>query len=246
MTGLSATERLDSLPGCGYKIWQCSREFCFTTDAVFLASFPYLVKRARVLELGSGTGAISLLLAARGAATVVGVDSNEHVVELMRRSIRENKLEDRVAAVLGDVRSLKGSFDSESFSLVVANPPYRNSGRMRRFGRAACHEVTAELKDFFRTAAYMVKYRGRFALVQLPERFTEVLSLASEYGFELKRLQWVHAFADKPAWVFLAEFVKGGSPGLSVLEPLVMYNSDGSHSRQTLLCYGMAGEEDEQ
>ncbi|NCD09902.1 MAG: methyltransferase domain-containing protein, partial [Negativicutes bacterium] len=93
------TERLDSLPGCGYKIWQCSKEFCFTTDAVFLASFPYLVKRARVLELGAGTGAISLLLAARGAAQVTGIDCNRHVVELMQRSIEENKLEACVHAV---------------------------------------------------------------------------------------------------------------------------------------------------
>lgn len=240
------SERLDSLPGCGYKIWQCSKEFCFTTDAVFLAAFPYLVKRARVLELGAGTGAISLLLAARGAAQVTGIDCNRHVVELMQRSIEENKLEDSVHAVFGDIRELKGTFISESFDLVVANPPYRNSGKMRQVGKSACHEVTANLEDFFKTAAYMVKYRGRFAIVQLPERFTECLALAAKYGLELKKLQWVHSFADKPAWVFLAEFVKGGSPGLQVLEPLVMYNHDGSYSKQTLACYGMAEEEKEQ
>lgn len=240
------TERLDSLPGCGYKIWQCSKEFCFTTDAVFLAAFPYLVKRARVLELGAGTGAISLLLAARGAAQVTGIDCNRHVVELMQRSIEENKLEDCVHAVFGDIRELKGTFTSESFDLVVANPPYRNSGKMRQVGKSACHEVTANLEDFFKTAAYMVKYRGRFAIVQLPERFTECLALAAKYGLELKKLQWVHSFADKPAWVFLAEFVKGGSPGLQVLEPLLMYNHDGSYSKQTLACYGMAEEEKEQ
>lgn len=240
------TERLDSLPGCGYKIWQCSKEFCFTTDAIFLASFPYLVKRARVLELGAGTGAISLLLAARGAAQVTGIDCNRHVVELMQRSIEENKLEACVHAVFGDIRELKGTFTSESFDLVVANPPYRNSGKMRQVGKSACHEVTANLEDFFKTAAYMVKYRGRFAIVQLPERFTECLALAAKYGLELKKLQWVHSFADKPAWVFLAEFVKGGSPGLQVLEPLLMYNHDGSYSKQTLACYGMAEEEKEQ
>lgn len=239
------TERLDSLPGCGYKIWQCSKEFCFTTDAVFLASFPYLVKRARVLELGAGTGAISLLLAARGAAQVTGIDCNRHVVELMQRSIEENKLEACVHAVFGDIRELKGTFVSESFDLVVANPPYRNSGKMREVGKSACHEVTANLEDFFKTAAYMVKFRGRFAIVQLPERFTECLALAAKHGLELKKLQWVHSFADKPAWVFLAEFVKGGSPGLQVLEPLVMYNHDGSYSKQTLACYGMAEEEKE-
>ena len=203
-----ATERCDSLPGCNYAIWQDSEEFCFTTDAVFLAAFPHLVRQARVLELGAGTGAISLLLAARGAAQVVGVDCNPHVVELMRRSIAANGLEECVSAELADLRELKALYRSE----------------------------------FFRAAAYLVKYRGRFAIVQLPERFTECMELALKYGLQPKKLQWVHAFADKPAWIFLMEMVKGGSYGLEVLPPLIMYNEDGSHSKQTLEYYGMAEE----
>lgn len=135
-----ATERCDSLPGCNYAIWQDSEEFCFTTDAVFLATFPHLVRQARVLELGAGTGAISLLLAARGAAQVVGVDCNPHVVELMRRSIAANGLEECVSAELADLRELKALYRSESFDLIAANPPYRNSGKVRRVATAACHE----------------------------------------------------------------------------------------------------------
>ena len=150
-----ATERCDSLPGCNYAIWQDSEEFCFTTDAVFLAAFPHLVRQARVLELGAGTGAISLLLAARGAAQVVGVDCNPHVVELMRRSIAANGLEECVSAELADLRELKALYRSESFDLIAANPPYRNSGKVRRVATAACHELTATLEDFFRTAAYL-------------------------------------------------------------------------------------------
>lgn len=181
-----ATERCDSLPGCNYAIWQDSEEFCFTTDAVFLATFPHLVRQARVLELGAGTGAISLLLAARGAAQVVGVDCNPHVVELMRRSIAANGLEECVSAELADLRELKALYRSESFDLIAANPPYRNSGKVRRVATAACHELTATLEDFFRAAAYLVKYRGRFAIVQLPERFTECMELALKYGLQPK------------------------------------------------------------
>lgn len=112
---------------------------------------------------GLRTGAISLLLAARGAATVVGIDRNPHVVQLMRRSIAANKLEDRVSAEVADLRELKKLYRSESFDLIAANPPYRNSGKVRQVATAACHEVTATLEDFFQTAAYLVKYRGRFA-----------------------------------------------------------------------------------
>ena len=149
-------------------------------------------------------------------------------------------LEECVSAELADLRELKALYRSESFDLIAANPPYRNSGKVRRVATAACHELTATLEDFFRAAAYLVKYRGRFAIVQLPERFTECMELALKYGLQPKKLQWVHAFADKPAWIFLMEMVKGGSYGLEVLPPLIMYNEDGRHSKQTLEYYGMA------
>ena len=112
--------------------------------------------------------------------------------------------------------------------LVVANPPYRNSGKERIIGTAACHEKTATLQDFFAAAAYAVRSRGRFALVQLPERFSEAFELALKYKLQPKRLQWVHSFIDKPAWIFLLEMAKNGSYGLEVLPPLILYNKDGS------------------
>lgn len=240
---MEATKRLDSLPGCEHRIWQDAKEFCFTTDAVFLAAFAHLVTGSKVLELGSGTGAMSLLLSARGAGHVVGVDCNKKVVELFRQSILDNNLSGSVEAVEADLRELKKQYTSEFFDLVVANPPYRIGGKKRKIGTAACHELTATLEDFFQVASYMVKYRGRFALVQLPERFTNAVSLGAKYGLELKKLQWVHSFVEKPAWIFLAEFVKGGAPGLEVLPPLIMYNEDGSHSNQTLVYYGMNRED---
>ena len=236
---MADTKRLDSLPGCNYHIWQDSQEFCFTTDAVFLAAFPHLVTKARVLELGSGTGAISMLLSARGAAKVVGADNNPHVVELFRESIAANRLEDKVEGLCCDISNLRDKLPAESFDLVVANPPYRIGGKRRMIATGACHEVDITLENFFQVAAYMVKYRGRFALVQLPERFSEAVLLGQKYDLELKRLQWVHSFVNKKAWIFLAEFAKGGGPGLDVLPPLIMYNKDGTHSEDTLKYYGM-------
>lgn len=234
--------RRDSLPGCGYTVWQDAGEFTFTTDAVFLAAFAHLVTKAQVLELGSGTGVISLFLAARGAAKVTGLEFNPRVTQLMRRSIADNNLEGVVSVIDGDVREINKYFKSESMDLVIANPPYRNSGNTRKIGTAACHEVTADLRDFFKAAAYAVRYRGRFAIVQLPDRFVECMQLAAEFGLQPKRLQWVHSAVNKPAWIFLMEMTKGGSYGLDVLPPLVMYNADGSLSAQALEYYAKSKE----
>lgn len=224
--------RCDYLPECRYKIWQDSREFCFTTDAVFLGHFPHLAAKAKVLELGCGTGAVSMLLSYRGAAHVTAVDINGRITELLRRSVEDNQLTGKINVVDGNILDHRKLFEAESMDLVVANPPYRNSGNIRQIGAAACHELNASLEDFFRAAAYTVRYRGRFALVQLPERFAESMALADKYGLQPKRLQWVHSSIDKPAWVFMMEMVKGGNYGLDVLPPLIMYNADGSYTEQ--------------
>ena len=224
--------REDYLPGCGYKIYQDPAEFTFTTDSVFLAHFPHLANKAKVLELGCGTGAISFYLAARGAAEVTGLDVNPRMVELFNRSAEANGIVSLIRALEWDIKEIKNFCPTETFDLVVANPPYRNSGRERSIGTSACHEKTAVLEDFFAAAAYALHSRGRFALVQLPERFMESVELAIKYNLQPKKLQWVHASADKPAWIFLLEMVKNGSYGLEVLPPLIMYNADGTLTEQ--------------
>ena len=272
--------REDYLPGCGYKIFQDPAEFTFTTDSVFLAHFPHLARKAKALELGCGTGAISFYLAARGAAEVTGLDVNPRMVELFNQSAKANGIywsEDsgqdgwaenletddlentansqdsitvgksrnsakqktasltdkpKVRAMEWDIKEIKNFCPTESFDLVAANPPYRNSGRERIIGTSACHEKTAVLEDFFAAASYALHSRGRFALVQLPERFMEAMELAIKYNLQPKKLQWVHASIDKPAWIFLLEMVKNGSYGLEVLPPLIMYNADGSLTEQ--------------
>ena len=224
--------REDFLPGCGYKIYQDPAEFTFTTDSVFLAHFPLLANKAKVLELGCGTGAVSFYLAARGAAEVTGLDVNPRMVELFNKSAEENGIASRVRALEWDIKDIKSFCKTETFDLVVANPPYRNSGRERTVGTSACHEKTAVLEDFFAAACYALHSRGRFALVQLPERFMESVELAIKYNLQPKKLQWVHASVDKPAWIFLLEMVKNGSYGLEVLPPLIMYNADGTLTEQ--------------
>ena len=272
--------REDYLPGCGYKIFQDPAEFTFTTDSIFLAHFPHLARKAKALELGCGTGAISFYLAARGAAEVTGLDVNPRMVELFNQSAKANGIDwtedsgqagcaenletddpentenrrdsltvgksrnsakqktasltdkPKVRAMEWDIKDIKNFCPTESFDLVAANPPYRNSGRERIIGTSACHEKTAVLEDFFAAASYALHSRGRFALVQLPERFMEAMELAIKYNLQPKKLQWVHASIDKPAWIFLLEMVKNGSYGLEVLPPLIMYNADGSLTEQ--------------
>ena len=158
---------------------------------------------------------------------MTALDCNPQVTKLVRQSVADNSLQDKFTVIDGDLRNYKQLRQPESMDLVAANPPYRNSGNVRQVGTAACHEVTSTLEDFFRAAAFAARYRGRFALVQLPERFAESMQLALKYGLQPKRLQWI----------FLREIQKGGSYGLDVLPPLIMYNQDGSYTEQVKKFY---------
>lgn len=148
-------ERLDALIDNKYYIWQADDVLCYTMDSVLAANFLRLRSKARVLELGAGTGAISLICAIRGAAEVYGLDIESRVLELFERSIKENCLQDRVTALQLDLRDSKTLASLGYFDVVVANPPYRKaaSGKHRAAAAGgACHELSAP------TASAWVRY----------------------------------------------------------------------------------------
>jgi tRNA1(Val) A37 N6-methylase TrmN6 len=228
-------ERIDDLIIGGLQVIQHPAEFCFTLDAVLLAQFASVVPGIKAVDLGTGTGAVALLLAARGA-TVTGVELNPRSADMAARSVKLNQLETTVSVICHDLRRIREILPSGEFSLVVANPPYRAPGHgllnPKETVAAARHELTATLADVLAAARYLVKYRGRFALVHLPERMAEILKAMTDAGLEPKRLRLVHPYPDKKPKFLLVEGVRGARPGLEVLPPLFVYSAPGEYSRQ--------------
>lgn len=148
------------------------------------------------------------------------MDKNPHVIELLTRSVKENGLERQVTPLLGNILAYRGYLKPDTMDLVYMNPPYRIGGRQRQLMTEACHEVGVTLEDFIKAAAFALKTRGRLAMVQLPDRFTDALRLADQYHLEIKRLQWVHSYADRGAWIFWRSFKKGAGEGLRFCHPL--------------------------
>jgi len=227
-------ERLDDLLIGQLKIIQNESEFCFSLDAILLAHFVMVRQGASVVDLGTGTGVIALLLAARGAGQVVGVELSQPMAAMAQRSVILNELQDKVKIVQGDLCKVKGLLPSGHYDLVVSNPPYRpvGGGYISPNDKVAMakHEVTATLQDVINGAKYLVKTRGRFAMIHLPERMTEILVAMSQAGLEPKRLQLVHSAIDKKPKMLLIEGIRAGQPGLEVLPPLIVYKPDGSYS----------------
>ena len=235
-------ERLDDLMHRGRHIIQNTQEFCFSLDAVLLAHFPRLHRRQRVLELGTGTGVIPLLIAEQVAA-VEAVEISPVMADLASRNVYMNELEEKIHVQQGDYREIASLCARESFDWVLANPPYRpvkegQANQLTGVARAR-HEVTATLDDVVRAARYALRYGGRLAMVHLPERLAEIVAALHRPQLELKRLQMVQSKVDKAPNMMLLEAVVGGAPGgLQVLPALIVHEADGSYTRRIQEIYG--------
>ncbi|HWR39519.1 MAG TPA: tRNA1(Val) (adenine(37)-N6)-methyltransferase [Patescibacteria group bacterium] len=234
-------ERLDDLIIGGRKIIQRPDQFCFSLDAILLAHFATVKPAMTAVDLGAGTGVLGLLLTARGAGAVTGVEINPEMAEMANRSAAGNGLAGAVRTLAGDLRQIRELLPGGGWHLVVSNPPYRQTGSgyitPRDSVAMARHEITATLTDIVTAARYLLKYRGRFAMVHLPERLADITTAMRQADIEPKRMQLVQPRSGQKPNMVLVEGVRGANPGLEVLPVLTVYNSDGGYDAAVSALY---------
>lgn len=246
---LKPNERLDDLEFRGRVIIQNKREFCFGIDAVLLAHFPRYLRKWRVLELGTGSGVIPLLMCDKVSA-VDAIELNSILADIARRNVVLNHLAERIFIHEGDYRFLPPQFTPHSFDLVLSNPPYfaLGSGTLSQTaGKAgARHELTATLADTCRTARLALKQGGRFALIHVTERLGEIACALHAHDLEMKRLQFIQPHIDEAPNLMLVEAAAGAAAGgLRMLPPLIVREKNGDYTRAVDIIYGRINGEGE-
>ncbi|WP_315437087.1 methyltransferase [uncultured Selenomonas sp.] len=241
MVQLRPNERLDDLCMGGRQIIQRTDEFCFSMDAVLLAHFPQMTGCERVLDLGTGTGVIPLLIADR-AREITAVELNPVQAELAVRNVRLNHLTDKITVREGDYRDPPALFACGEYDLVFSNPPYRpvTSGALSIGARAAArHELTATLADTVHAAAYALRHGGRLVMVHLPERLSEIVLALRAESLSIKRLRMVQPRADRAPNLMLIEAVKGAALAGMRHEPvLIVRDAKGRYTEEIRKIYG--------
>ena len=233
----SRDETLDALFHGRLKLYQSRRGFRSSLDTLLAAFFVTVRKGDKIMDLGSGNGAIALVLAAlHPSLSVVGLELQSGMVDRAGRNIRLNRYEKRVSVVRGDVRAIERIASPASFDAVVCNPPYRSprSGRLsaEREKTVARHEVEGTLDDFVAAGAYLLPAKGRLAVVYHAARTVDLLQSMRKARVEPKRLRMVHSFADAAASLVLVEGVKGARREIQVLAPLVVYRRNRSYTAE--------------
>ncbi|MCI9082734.1 MAG: tRNA1(Val) (adenine(37)-N6)-methyltransferase [Lachnospiraceae bacterium] len=240
---LLENERLDELHRNGYFIIQNPAKFCFGMDAVLLSGFVRVKPEETVLDLGTGTGIIPILLEAKTSGKhFTGLEIQPESADMAKRSVMYNKLENKINIEIGDIKDASRRFGASSFHVVTTNPPYMtgqhgltNANEAKAIAR---HEILCSLEDVIRESAKLLKPQGRFYMVHRPFRLTEIMVLMHQYGIEPKRMQFVHPFVDKEPNMVLLEGLRGGNPRITVEKPLIVYKEPGKYTDEIYDIYG--------
>ncbi len=240
---LKENERIDDLQRNGYKIIQNPEKFCFGMDAVLLSSFTKVKTGAKVLDLGTGTGIIPILLEAKSRAEhFTALEIQEESADMARRSVSLNHLDNKIDIVTGDIKEAGTIFKAASFDVVTCNPPYMigqhgltNPDAPKAIAR---HEILCTLEDVVSNAARVLKPGGSFCMVHRPFRLAEIIMVMSKYKLEPKRMRLVYPYINKEPNMVLIEGCRGGKPRMTVEKPLIVYKEPNVYTDEIYEIYG--------
>ena len=240
---LKENERIDDLERNGLKIIQDTKRFCFGMDAVLLSGFAKAKPGAMVLDMGTGTGILPILMSAKTeAAHLTGLEIQPDSADMARRSVELNGLCDKISIVEGDIKEADVLFKKATFDVVTCNPPYmigqhglKNPDSAMAIAR---HEVLCTFDDVARAAATLLKPGGNFYLVHRPFRLAEIFATLQKYKLEPKRMQLVYPFADREPNMVLIEASRGGKSRLEVMKPLIIYKAPNVYTDEIYDIYG--------
>lgn len=244
-TELKENERIDDLQYKGLKVIQNSKYFCFGIDSIILSDFAKNIKKdSKVVDLGTGSGVIGLLLCEKTMLKeMIGVEIQEDIANMAKRSIKLNNLEEKFKILEVDINKVfkEKILEKNQYDVVVMNPPYKEMGTGIVNGEEkkliARHEIKATLSDFISCAAKLLKDKGELYLVHKPERVVDIIQKMRENKIEPKEIKIVYPSQNKEATLVLVKGIKGAKKFLKISEPLYIYNEKGEYTEEIKKIY---------
>ena len=232
---LKSSERIDDLQFEGLKIIQDKNLYAFTSDSVVLANFLKIKKGEFAVEIGSGSGVVSILATKKtNAKNIVGFEIQEDLFNLAKKSLILNGILN-VEFVNDDVKNFKKYVKQESADVVFSNPPYKKNGSAvpneNPSKALARHEKFLPLTDLCQVTSKILKFGGRAYFVYDADRCSEMIAELKKCNLEPKRMFFTENGKGKIV-LFVVEAVKGASPGVKVYPNLVTNDKNGDYLQE--------------
>lgn len=240
---INQDEQIDELHIEGLKIIQNKKLFMFGIDAILLSDFVKIMKNDFVVEFGTGTGIISIILGATSKAKkIIALEIQEKAANMAKRSVDLNNLTDKIEVLNQDLELIDKVLPPQSVNVVVTNPPYIKKSSAKENCKEeiaiARHEIKCSLESVIKAASFVLKPNGRFYMIYKPERLSEIIILGTKYHLEVKKLRFVIPYVGAKATMILVEYVKCAGGGLIVEKDLVVYKEKGVYSQEVMEIYG--------
>jgi len=239
---LNENEIIDDLQCNGMKIIRNPKWFSYGMDAVLLSNYCNFKKNSTVLDIGTGTGIIPILINAKNTLNkIYGFEVQKEVADMASRSIKLNDIEDKVTIINDDINNYQNYFSNSSLDAIVSNPPYKinNTGLKNELTQKSIsrHEILCTLDDIVRISSKLLKQLGNLYLVHRPDRLVDIFCTLRKYNIEPKQIRFVHSHVgDKPNLV-LIKATKCGGKELLYDKPLYIYKNDNTYTEDLLKIY---------
>lgn len=240
---LKENERIDDLEYKGLKIIQNKKGFCFGIDSVLLSDYAKNIKKnSNVIDIGTGTGIISLLLCKKTELNkIYGIELQEEVADMAKRSIKLNGLENKIEIINKNIKDIFEILEPNKYDAIVTNPPYKkldtglkSEDKKQLISR---HEVECTLEDIIEKSYKLLTSNGEFYMVHRAERLVDIMYYLRKYKLEPKNIRFVHSKKDEKPNLILIRAVKNAKEFLKIAKPLVIYKDNGEYTDEILKIY---------
>jgi tRNA1Val (adenine37-N6)-methyltransferase len=234
---LKQNERFEDLEYNGLEIIQNTEGYRFTSDAVLLANSVKAFSKHRVVDLGAGSGIISIIIAAKTSAKeIVGIEIQPALADMAKRSVAHNKLSDRIKIINCPMQQAKDIIGG-GFDIAVSNPPYEDAVENPTEVDMCKREQLVTLEEVVASAEQLLKFGGVFYIINKAKRLAEIIFYMKQKNIEPKRITLIQPKAGKDIDTVIVEGKKGGKPSLVVPKPLVVYDENGQYTDEVRRMY---------
>jgi tRNA1Val (adenine37-N6)-methyltransferase len=232
--------------------YQYQKGYRFSIDSVLIAHFVEVKQNDRILDLGTGSGIISMILMYRfrdRVREVVGIEVQPTLYELSMKNFQANGLEQIGRIIQGDIKKIAKLIKPESFDKIVCNPPFYEpaSGRTSKNPEAliARHQVLATLEDFLKASAFAVKNGGTVFFVYPADQVCDFIFFANKLRLQVKKIQFIYSYPHKTATarLVLIQCLKNGGVGAEILPPFYVYCEKNGLFSPEIQCFYLKNEE---
>lgn len=228
-------EKLEDLLRGKLKIIQKEEGYRFSVDPLLLADFVENGKEDKIIDIGTGSAVIPLILAEKSpSSAITGIEIQDDMVDMAKRTIKLNNLAKRIKIKHIDLKNIKDEFKAESFNIVISNPPYIpvKAGKINPKDEKAIarHEIAMSLEDVVIGAGHLLGIKGVFYIVYPASRLIDLVLSLREHDLEPKEIKFVCSNENSAAKLVLIKAVKGGKPEVKISKPLNIYNLEGDYT----------------